>query len=137
MLIAAAERGVKVHVIVYKEVEQALTLDSAHTRHALEVHPNIGVFRHPDHAPAGYDIRSDFQKLSLNNFDLANASGGALKNLFGSGLDDVVLFWAHHEKLLCIDREIAFMGGLDMCECWGLGIPPPPAATPPALYGPR
>lgn len=28
MLKAAAERGVKVHIIVYKEVEAALTLDS-------------------------------------------------------------------------------------------------------------
>lgn len=29
MLKAAAERGVKIYVIVYKEVEAALTLDSA------------------------------------------------------------------------------------------------------------
>lgn len=29
MLKAAAERGVKVHIIVYKEVQAALTLDSA------------------------------------------------------------------------------------------------------------
>jgi phospholipase D1/2 len=115
MLQAAAERGVKVHIIVYKEVTQALTLNSAHTRHALEgLHPNIGVFRHPDHAPANYDLRNDFKKLSINNFDLAKASGSALKNLFGQ-VGDVVLFWAHHEKLLVIDDRIAFMGGLDLC----------------------
>lgn len=29
--------------------------------------------------------------------------------------DDVILFWAHHEKLCLIDGQIAFMGGLDMC----------------------
>src|SRR4051794_2018186 len=36
MLQAAALRGVKVNIIVYKEVTQALTLSSAHTKHALE-----------------------------------------------------------------------------------------------------
>jgi phospholipase D1/2 len=73
------------------------------------------VFRHPDHAPANYDLRNDFKKLSINNFDLAKASSGALKNLFGS-VGDVVLFWAHHEKLLVVDERLAFMGGLDMCK---------------------
>ena len=29
----------------------------------------------------------------------------------------MVLFWAHHEKLLVIDRKLVFMGGLDMCQC--------------------
>ena len=33
MLFAAAERGVKINVIVYKEVTQALTLSSSHTKH--------------------------------------------------------------------------------------------------------
>ena len=72
------------------------------------------MFRHPDHAPADYDLRNDFRKLSINNFDLAKASGSALKNLFGQ-VGDVVLYWAHHEKLLVIDNRLAFMGGLDMC----------------------
>jgi len=93
-----------------------------HTRHALEaLHPNIGVFRHPDHAPAGYDLRSDFEKLRINNFDLAKASGSALQNLFGQ-MDDVVLYWAHHEKLLVVDDRIAFMGGLDLCTWWSFII---------------
>ncbi len=26
-------------------------------------------------------------------------------------------YWAHHEKLCVIDETIAFMGGLDLCEC--------------------
>ena len=29
--------------------------------------------------------------------------------------DDITLYYAHHEKLCIIDREIAFMGGLDLC----------------------
>lgn len=52
-----AEAGVKIYVIVYKEVNQALTCNSAHTKHALQNlcpegspgHGNIRVLRHPDH----------------------------------------------------------------------------------------
>ncbi|KIY68459.1 phospholipase D/nuclease [Cylindrobasidium torrendii FP15055 ss-10] len=48
-----AEQGVKVHVIVYKEVTQTMTMSSAHTKHALEdLHPNIVCLRHPDHIGA-------------------------------------------------------------------------------------
>lgn len=52
-----AEAGVKIYVIVYKEVQQALTCNSAHTKHALRQlcpkgspgYGNIKVLRHPDH----------------------------------------------------------------------------------------
>lgn len=117
MLKAAAERGVKVYVIVYKEVQAALTLDSEHTRRALEaLHPNVKVFRHPDHLPTGYDLTKELGKSlkALTQFDLARASGDAVKAVYGTG-DGIVLYWAHHEKLLVIDRKLAFMGGLDMC----------------------
>ncbi|GBL95022.1 Phospholipase D1 [Araneus ventricosus] len=26
-----------------------------------------------------------------------------------------VLFWAHHEKIVCVDQSYAFVGGLDLC----------------------
>ncbi|KAI0478475.1 phospholipase D/nuclease [Xylariaceae sp. FL0804] len=121
MLRAAAERGVEVRVIVYKEVTQALTLDSLHTKHALEkLHPNIKVFRHPDHLPTNTNkLEQAFDGLSLDNlkmnaFNLSKVSGNALKELYGS-FGDSVLYWAHHEKLCIVDRHTAFMGGLDMC----------------------
>ncbi|KAF7358545.1 Phospholipase [Mycena venus] len=45
-----AEQGVKVHVIVYKEVTQTMSMSSKHTKSALEaLHPNITCLRHPDH----------------------------------------------------------------------------------------
>ncbi|KAK2059220.1 phospholipase D/nuclease [Colletotrichum caudatum] len=120
MLKAAAERGVKVNIIVYKEVEAALTRKSSHTRNYLEsLHPNIGVFRHPDHVPTGYDfqaeLRQNFSNMSINTFSLSKASGDAIKAIYGTASDGVTLFWAHHEKLCLIDGKIAFMGGLDMC----------------------
>src|SRR3954464_13780726 len=53
----AAERGVEIYVCIYKEVQQALTCNSAHTKHALRAlcpegslgHGKIHVIRHPDH----------------------------------------------------------------------------------------
>ena len=173
MLQAAAQRGVKVNIIVYKEVTQALTrkylsptlpkylhsflprqtdvvtstlsalglaatfvslehmeaesplimppltVSSSHTKHALEdLHPNISVFRHPDHLPDAQTLQSSFLS-SLQNFKLnaATASklpGDALKAIYGVN-DDVILYWAHHEKLCVVDGQIAFMGGLDLC----------------------
>ncbi|KAI0310875.1 phospholipase D/nuclease, partial [Amylostereum chailletii] len=45
-----AEQGVKIYVIVYKEVTQTMSMSSSHTKKALEaLHPNIAVMRHPDH----------------------------------------------------------------------------------------
>ncbi|KAK0714867.1 hypothetical protein B0H67DRAFT_225243 [Lasiosphaeris hirsuta] len=120
MLKAAADRGVEINIIVYKEVPQALTLNSLHTKHALEaLHPtNIKVFRHPDHVPRGNEILSgladSFKNMTFGTSQLVKASGDTLKALYGSS-DDMVLFWAHHEKLCLIDGKLAFMGGLDMC----------------------
>lgn len=75
------------------------------------------MFRHPDHTPTGYDLASELGETigHLTNFDLAKVSGNALKSLYGTA-DDIVLFWAHHEKLLVVDRKLGFMGGLDMCR---------------------
>ncbi|PAV14831.1 phospholipase D nuclease [Pyrrhoderma noxium] len=45
-----AEQGVKVYVIVYKEVTQTMNMSSHHTKETLEaLHPNIACMRHPDH----------------------------------------------------------------------------------------
>ncbi|KAH8596160.1 hypothetical protein B0O99DRAFT_510702 [Bisporella sp. PMI_857] len=87
-----AEAGVKIFVIVYREVEAALTCNSAHTKHALQAlcpkgspgHGNITVMRHPDHNV------------------LENAA-------------DMTFYWAHHEKFIVIDYNLAFIGGLDLC----------------------
>lgn len=173
MLQAAAQRGVKVNIIVYKEVTQALTrkylsptlpeylqsllppttdavtsllsrlglasifaalefleaenpliappvtVCSSHTKHALEnLHPNIAVFRHPDHLPDAQTLQSSFissfQNLSLTAKAASQLPGDALKAIYGIN-EGVILYWAHHEKLCLVDGKIAFMGGLDLC----------------------
>ncbi|ROV90661.1 hypothetical protein VPNG_10118 [Cytospora leucostoma] len=87
-----AEAGVKIYVIVYREVEAAITCNSAHTKHALQAlcpkgspgYGNINIMRHPDH------------------------------NVFENAAD-MTFYWAHHEKFIVIDYEMAFIGGLDLC----------------------
>lgn len=87
-----AEQGVKIYIIVYKEVEAALTCNSQHTKHALQAlcpegtpgYDNISIMRHPDHNP------------------FENAA-------------DMTMYWAHHEKFIIIDYSLAFIGGLDLC----------------------
>ncbi|RMX70359.1 hypothetical protein DD238_000225 [Peronospora effusa] len=79
MLMKKAEAGVKIYVLIYREVKLALTLNSAYTKRSLMVHPNIRVLRDPI-----------FQIQSLG-------------------------FWSHHEKIVCIDQSLAFVGGLDLC----------------------
>ncbi|KAF7311749.1 Phospholipase [Mycena indigotica] len=45
-----AQEGVKVHVIVYKEVTQTMSMSSKHTKSTLDaLHPNVVCLRHPDH----------------------------------------------------------------------------------------
>lgn len=45
-----AMEGVKIYVIIFKEVTLALPINSYHTKMSLEkLHPNISVQRHPDH----------------------------------------------------------------------------------------
>lgn len=66
--------------------------------------------------PTGYDLKAELGETfsKLTDFGLAKASGEAIKSIYGTA-GEVVLFWAHHEKLLVVDRKIGFMGGLDMC----------------------
>ncbi|TCD64375.1 hypothetical protein EIP91_004206 [Steccherinum ochraceum] len=45
-----AEQGVKVYVVVYKEVTQTMSMSSHHTKEVLDnLHPNVACMRHPDH----------------------------------------------------------------------------------------
>lgn len=47
-----AEEGVKVYVMIYKEVELAMMVGSRHAKKVLKkLHPNILVFRHPNTLP--------------------------------------------------------------------------------------
>ncbi|CAO0797085.1 unnamed protein product [Mucor circinelloides] len=71
-----AEEGVMIYVVVYKEVELALTLDSAHTKKALQdLHENIVVQRHPDHAVGGTFFWSHHEKFVVVDNRIAFLGG--------------------------------------------------------------
>ena len=77
-----AEQGVKIHILLYKEVEMAgQGNDSGKAQNYLEsLHPNIQCIRHP--------------------------------NKFVGG--STAVLWSHHEKLVVVDRNVAFVGGIDL-----------------------
>lgn len=100
-------------------IESPIPVSSYHTKHALEdLHPNISVFRHPDHLPDEAALASNFwSQVKDQEMTAANASKlplDALKAIYGMN-EETVLYWAHHEKLCLVDGHTAFMGGLDLC----------------------
>ena len=85
-------------------------MDSEYTKHYLEkLHPNIAVFRHPDHLPDAQTLQSSFasslQGLSLDAATASKLGGDSIKALYGVE-NDVILYWAHHEKLLICGKKI-------------------------------
>lgn len=73
-------------------MEAALTCNSAHTKHALQA-------LCPEGSPGYGNIRI-MRHPDHNVFE--NAA-------------DMTFYWAHHEKFIVVDYEMAFIGGLDLC----------------------
>uniref|UniRef100_H3D2I7 Phospholipase n=1 Tax=Tetraodon nigroviridis TaxID=99883 RepID=H3D2I7_TETNG len=59
-----AEQGVKVCILLYKEVEMALGINSDHSKRTLmNMHPNIKVMRHPDHVSSAVLLWAHHEKM--------------------------------------------------------------------------
>ncbi|OJJ42490.1 hypothetical protein ASPZODRAFT_2119907 [Penicilliopsis zonata CBS 506.65] len=122
MLLAAAQRGVKINIIVFKEVTQVMyrQVSSKHTKNALEaLHPNISVFRYPDHVQGASSLLSSTKSLFQSTMaggtaGLGKISDETLSTLFALA-GGPTLLWAHHEKLVLCDETLAFVGGIDLC----------------------
>ncbi|CAE6488459.1 unnamed protein product [Rhizoctonia solani] len=79
-----AQQGVKVYVVVYKEVTQTMSMSSKHTKNALtELHPNVMVLRHPDHIGSDSNVEfwSHHEKVVV--VDNKRACIGGLDACFG------------------------------------------------------
>ncbi|KAL8188849.1 hypothetical protein R6Q57_029604 [Mikania cordata] len=77
---AKAKEGVKIYILLYKEVAIALKINSSYSqKRLLQIHENVKVLRYPDHFAAG------------------------------------IYLWSHHEKIVVVDHQICFLGGLDLC----------------------
>ncbi|KAK9753640.1 PX domain [Popillia japonica] len=59
-----AEEGVRIFILLYKEFEMALGLNSFYSKQALtSAHENIKVLRHPDHAKVGVFLWAHHEKI--------------------------------------------------------------------------
>ncbi|XP_014824684.1 PREDICTED: phospholipase D2 [Poecilia mexicana] len=77
-----AEKGVKVCVLLYKEVEMALGINSDYSKRTLmNMHPNIKVMRHPDHVSSTVVLWAHHEKMVA--IDQTVAFVGGLDLAFG------------------------------------------------------
>jgi len=80
-----ADKGVKIYILMYKEITLALSLNSAYSKKELtKASSNIHVIRHP-------------------------------REVVFSTAREFLNLWSHHEKMIAIDYETVFMGGIDLC----------------------
>ena len=64
ILLRKARQGVKIFVLLYKEVEMAMGMNSLYTKQTLSgLHENIKVMRRPDHARVGVYLWAHHEKL--------------------------------------------------------------------------
>ncbi|XP_042312763.1 phospholipase D1 isoform X1 [Sceloporus undulatus] len=71
-----AQQGVKIFVMLYKEVELALGINSEYTKRTLmRLHPNIKVMRHPDHVSSTVYLWAHHEKLVIIDQSIAFVGG--------------------------------------------------------------
>ncbi|XP_036379935.1 phospholipase D2 [Megalops cyprinoides] len=71
-----AEQGVKVCVLLYKEVELALGINSGYSKRTLmNMHPNIKVMRHPDHVSSIVFLWAHHEKMVAIDQSVAFVGG--------------------------------------------------------------
>jgi phospholipase D1/2 len=75
LLLLKAEQGVKINVLIYREVKLALTLNSAYTKRSLMLHPNIRVLRDPIFQIQSLGFWSHHEKIVCIDQSLAFAGG--------------------------------------------------------------
>ncbi|XP_072897805.1 phospholipase D1-like isoform X1 [Hemitrygon akajei] len=82
-----AQQGVKVFVMLYKEVELALGINSEYSKRTLmRLHPNIKVMRHPDHVSSTVYLWAHHEKLVV--IDQSVAFVGGIDLAYGRWDDD-------------------------------------------------
>ncbi|KAM8953584.1 phospholipase D1 isoform 2-T2 [Pelodytes ibericus] len=82
-----AQQGVKIFVMLYKEVELALGINSEYSKRTLlRVHPNIKVMRHPDHMSSSVYLWAHHEKIVV--IDQSVAFVGGIDLAYGRWDDD-------------------------------------------------
>uniref|UniRef100_A0A3Q1FZW4 Phospholipase n=1 Tax=Acanthochromis polyacanthus TaxID=80966 RepID=A0A3Q1FZW4_9TELE len=71
-----AQQGVRVFVMLYKEVELALGINSGYSKRTLlHLHPNIKVMRHPDHVSSAVYLWAHHEKIIVIDQSVAFVGG--------------------------------------------------------------
>ncbi|CAH2247656.1 phospholipase D1 isoform X2 [Pelobates cultripes] len=71
-----AQEGVKIFIMLYKEVELALGINSEYSKRTLmRLHPNIKVMRHPDHMSSSVYLWAHHEKIIVIDQTLAFVGG--------------------------------------------------------------
>ncbi|XP_075717731.1 phospholipase D1 [Rhinoderma darwinii] len=82
-----ALQGVKIFIMLYKEVELALGINSEYSKRTLmRVHPNIKVMRHPDHMSSSVYLWAHHEKIVV--IDQSVAFVGGIDLAYGRWDDD-------------------------------------------------
>uniref|UniRef100_A0A8D3C1V7 Phospholipase n=1 Tax=Scophthalmus maximus TaxID=52904 RepID=A0A8D3C1V7_SCOMX len=71
-----AQQGVRIFVMLYKEVELALGINSGYSKRTLlHLHPNIKVMRHPDHVSSSVYLWAHHEKIVVVDQSVAFVGG--------------------------------------------------------------
>ncbi|XP_036410409.1 phospholipase D1-like isoform X1 [Megalops cyprinoides] len=71
-----AQQGVRIYVMLYKEVELALGINSEYSKRTLmHLHPNIKVMRHPDHVSSSVYLWAHHEKIIIIDQSVAFVGG--------------------------------------------------------------
>ncbi|XP_068566300.1 phospholipase D1 [Cebidichthys violaceus] len=71
-----AQQGVRIFVMLYKEVELALGINSEYSKRTLlTLHPNIKVMRHPDHVSSAVYLWAHHEKIIVIDQSVAFVGG--------------------------------------------------------------
>ncbi|XP_041670061.1 phospholipase D1 isoform X1 [Cheilinus undulatus] len=71
-----AQQGVHIFVMLYKEVELALGINSGYSKRTLlHLHPNIKVMRHPDHVSSAVYLWAHHEKIIVIDQSVAFVGG--------------------------------------------------------------
>ncbi|OVA02602.1 Phospholipase D/Transphosphatidylase [Macleaya cordata] len=76
LLEAKAKQGVKIYILLYKEVAIALKINSAYSKQKLlNIHENVRVLRYPDHISTGIYLWSHHEKLVIVDYKIGFIGG--------------------------------------------------------------
>ena len=86
MLLKKANESIRIYILLYWESKKIADMDLGSAfAQSTLKHQNIKVLRHPD-----------------------------LSTILHYAIDGI-FWWTHHEKVVVVDRSIAFVGGIDLC----------------------